>query len=326
MRRPHLPRLLTVTAVMAAVLAAGCSGGGGSSAAPATPAGPVEKPDITVAAVPSFDAAGLYLAQQRGFFAQAGLHVKIVPAISAETVLAQQLSGQLDITFGNYVSYILAMANQNARLHWLAPATDVTPNTQILLTLPNSPITSVTELPGRRVAINAPNNIGTLLVDSVLNNSGVPPSAVRYVAIPFPLMIKALLSHQVDAAWMPEPFVTSAEEAIGAQPLSDADVGLAQNVPLVGYVTTQSWAQKYPRTAAAFVRAVQEAQAIGDANNLAVQEAATPYIGIPLATAAIVPVPQYQQQVDPRAIQRLADLMLQFGILSHHYDTSQFAH
>ena len=44
------------------LLAAGCSGGGSGPAAP----GGLEKTNLNVAAVPSMDSAGLYIAQQRG--------------------------------------------------------------------------------------------------------------------------------------------------------------------------------------------------------------------------------------------------------------------
>ena len=58
-------RLPVVGAIaVAAVLAAACSGGGGSATATG-----VEKPDLTVATVPTLDNAGLYVAQQRGLFA-----------------------------------------------------------------------------------------------------------------------------------------------------------------------------------------------------------------------------------------------------------------
>jgi NitT/TauT family transport system substrate-binding protein len=320
-RRARLP--MTVLA-MGALLAAGCAGGGQAGAG--APPGPVEKPDITVAAVPSFDAAGLYIAQQRGFFAQAGLHVTITPAVSAETVLASQLAGKLDVTFGNYVSYIQAMAERGARLHLLVPATVVSPNTQMIMTLGGSPIQGVTELAGKRVGVNAPDNIGTLLVDSVLNNSAVPVSAVKYVAVPFPLMMKALQRHQIDAAWLPEPFVTAAEESIGAEPLADADVGLAQRVPLVGYVCTRQWQQKYPRTAAAFAWAITRAQEIASQDSAAVQRASVAYTGITPQTAEMVSAPQFQLAPDPTSLQRLADLMLQFGLLRRGFSVGPFLH
>ncbi len=88
---PRLPgriRVLCVAAA-AALLAAGCSGSGGSG----SPGG-LEKTTLKIAAVPAMDSAGLYIAQQRGFFAQEGLHVQIVGATSSADVIKPAVEGQ----------------------------------------------------------------------------------------------------------------------------------------------------------------------------------------------------------------------------------------
>src|SRR5882762_3484952 len=86
---------------MIMILAAGCGSkddSTGSSAA-LTAVGPKpEQPDITVAAIPAVDLAGLYIAQDRGLFARQGLHVTIVPVPSAQSVITGQLAGKIDIS------------------------------------------------------------------------------------------------------------------------------------------------------------------------------------------------------------------------------------
>jgi NitT/TauT family transport system substrate-binding protein len=67
------------------VLAAGCSSG-----ARAAHAVGVEKPDLTVAVVPAVDSAGFFVALHEGLFRDRGLDVRFVPAISSETVIADQ--------------------------------------------------------------------------------------------------------------------------------------------------------------------------------------------------------------------------------------------
>ena len=57
-----------------------------------------EEPDITVAAIPAVDLAGLYIAQDRGLFAQQGLRVTIVPVPSSQSVVTEQLAGKVDIS------------------------------------------------------------------------------------------------------------------------------------------------------------------------------------------------------------------------------------
>ena len=91
---PHVPvirfrRLLAAACAVVGlvVLAAGC---GSSKAGTSTSA--MEKPDLTVAAVPAAGAAGLYIAAQDGYFTAAGLHVKIVPVASGSDALADLIN------------------------------------------------------------------------------------------------------------------------------------------------------------------------------------------------------------------------------------------
>lgn len=311
-----------IAALMAAALAAGCTSSSTSSGK-ATTVADLEKTSITVAAVPADDAAGLYVAQQQGFFAAEGLHVKIVPAISSATVIAKQLSGVYDITNGNYVSYILANAQQHDNLQVLAESSLLQQGSQAIMIPHGSPINSVAELKGKKIAVNVPDNIGTLLVGTALEENGVSLNQVHLVPIPFPDMATALKHHQVDAAWMPEPFVSSVEQAIGAQMLFDVDQGATVNFPIAGYVVTKSWEQRYPRTAAAFVRALDKGQELADANRADAELAMMTFAGVSGKTAAIMAVNTYPVGVDRIRIQRVANAMHEFGLLKQPYDIAQ---
>ena len=66
----------------------------GGTGAPARAVPPM-KTDLTVAAVPAGDSAGLFVALHDGLFKAQGLHVTFVPAISSETVIAAQAAGQV---------------------------------------------------------------------------------------------------------------------------------------------------------------------------------------------------------------------------------------
>ena len=259
------------------LLAAGCSGGGSGSGAP----GGLEKANLNVAAVPAMDSAGLYIAQQRGLFAAEGLRVSILPITSGQTAIANQLAGQLDVSVGNYVSYIRAnnQPKDPADFRVLTPASIMQPGNQQIMVPSTSHITSVSQLAGKRIAVNVTNNIGTLLVKSVLTDNAVDPASVHFVPIPFPAMAKALSSGQVDAAWLPEPFVSQDEESIGAVPLADSNQGSTQNVPISGYMVTQTWLKKYPNTAAAFRTAILKAQAIAATDPGAIQQGMVRYAG-----------------------------------------------
>ena len=78
---------VTVSVIMA--LATGCSTAS-STAPPPAPPDPGQA-DITVAALPAADLAGLYIALDQGLFAHQGLHVTIEPIASSQAVITAQL-------------------------------------------------------------------------------------------------------------------------------------------------------------------------------------------------------------------------------------------
>jgi NitT/TauT family transport system substrate-binding protein len=311
-------RAVTATAVLAmAVLGAGCSSGSSGSQSP-----PVEKNVIVVGAVPAADTAGLYIAQQQGYFAAAGLNVKIVNIISAEDAITAQLAGKYDVTLGNYVSYIQADAEQHADLRIIAEGSVIQPDNQEIVTLPGSRITRLAGLRGKTLAVNVPNNIGTILIGSALAEQGIPLSAVKLVAVPFPQMTTALKDHRVDALWIPEPFLSGAEQQVGAQSIYDLDQGAAQGLPIVGYAVTRAWQQKYPGTAAAFTAALERGQLLADEDRAAAEQAIEKSLGVPPMTAAVMTLPQFPLGVDEVRLQRIADDMHEFGMLKGSFNVS----
>lgn len=303
------------------LLAAGCSGGGGSAA----PTG-LEKTNLTVAAVPAMDSAGLYIAQERGLFAAEGLRVTILPTTSGATAISGQLKGALDVTVGNYVSYIRqnAFHPKEDQFRALAAGSIMQAGNQDIMVPGNSKINTVSKLAGQKIAVNVKENIGTLLVSSVLADNAVQvPTTGDFVAIPFTEMANALASGTVAAAWMPEPYVTEAEQKIGAVPLADSNQGHSENMPISGYMVTASWLKKYPNTAAAFRTAIEKAQTIAATEPAAIEQGMHKFAGTPQRTAAIADVPEFPTQQNAQLLQRLSNLMLNFGMLPQNYDVGQ---
>ncbi|MBV9379931.1 MAG: ABC transporter substrate-binding protein [Streptosporangiaceae bacterium] len=300
------------------MLAAACSGGGGTGGNPA-----VEKPDLTVAVVPAVDSAGFFVALHEGLFRAQGLNVRFVPAISSETVISGQVNGQYDITGGNYVSYIQAQQSRHANLDIFAEGSVLQQGGMGIYTMPGSRIRAIRELRGRTVAVNAPRNILYLLAASVLTGHGMSPRDVRFVTAinGFPAMPAELRAGAFSAAVFAEPFISVAEQADGAVPLADFSQGATTNFPIEGYVVTKQWAQKYPRTLAAFYRALEKGQQIADTNRTAVEaafEALPGPLGLSKYTAAMMSLESYPfspgppGSVDKVRLGRVVHAMQQF--------------
>jgi len=308
-------------AAMIMVLAAGCATAhsGALTSALTTP----EEPDITVAAIPATDLAGLYLAQDDGLFAQQGLHVTIEKITSSQAIIADQLKGQVDISSGSYVAYLAAQA-AGARFRILAEASTLRPGTRALVTTADSPIKTTAALAGAKIGVNGTNSIGTLLISMVLQEHGISPKRVDFVPDQkgFPAMPGQLQDGAWGAAFLAEPYITVAGEDYGDPELADLDQGGTLNFPVDGYVATLAWAEKYPKTAAAFVRAIEEGQALANSEAAVVQAAVGKFDQLPPEVTALIALPGFPTgPVAETQIQRVAVAMLQFGLLSTRYTT-----
>jgi NitT/TauT family transport system substrate-binding protein len=317
-RRARGTGLLVTAATL--LLTAGCASGAGTATPPR-----VEKPDLTVAVVPAVDSAGFFIALYQGLFKAQGLNVKFVPATSSETAIEDQVKGTYDITGGNYVSYIQAQRDGEANLDIFAEGSVMEAGAQTVYTMPDSPVKTLAGLKNKTVGINAPNNILYLLAASVLAEHGISPKSVKFISeYPFPQIPTELKAGALDAAVLPEPFASVAEQVDGAVPLADLNQGATTNFPIQGYVVTKQWAQKYPRTLAAFYQALEQGQQIADTNHAAVEKAMeelpmTPVpLGVSPQTAALMAVDEYPVStgpvgtVDKVRLQRVVNVMQQF--------------
>jgi NitT/TauT family transport system substrate-binding protein len=317
--------LLIASAVAVTMLAAGCSSGGSGGGSPRLN---LDKTDIVVNAFPAIDSAGLYIAQDQGLFAAQGLHVTIVPVPkngpppSTQDLVNGQEKGQFDITAGDYVTYIedqLGVGGaQKADLRIIAESSFLQPNVLTLLVKGGSPITQVSQLKGKTVSVNAPNDIGTLLVDSLLVSHGLKPQQVHYnTNVPFPAVVPTLTAPNspVAASFAPEPFVSGGEAAKGLEELADLDQGATQDFPIQGYAVTAKWAKQNPNTLKAFTIALSQGQQVADTDRAAVENVLAKYLNIDKQAAAFISLPAFPLGVDAVRLQRVVSAMKRFSLL-----------
>jgi NitT/TauT family transport system substrate-binding protein len=304
---------ILATSLVTALLIAACGSSGGS----AQPSGSgLEKTHLTVAALPIVDDAPLFLAIKKGYFKQQGLTV--TPKIITQSTLAlpDLLHGSVDIVGGgNYVSYMEGQASGTFSLKILVAGTECKTGSFGVLALPSSGITSPAKLAGKTIAVNLTNNIQTLTADTALKTAGVNPASVKYVVIPFPDMAAALKAGRVSAISVVEPFLSGAEQALGAKLVLSQCAGSLASFPLSGYFATAAWTQQNPHTAAAFQRAMAKAQAYANANPAAVRAVLPTYTKVTAAAAQGLVLNSFPVTMSAAQLQRVADLMHTGGVL-----------
>jgi NitT/TauT family transport system substrate-binding protein len=307
------------------------------------PTGPLETHTITVEAVPTADEAGLYIAQDLGYFAQEGLTVNIEPTGGGELAIPDLQDGKADLVAGNYVSFIQAQIGGKAidaqlggqvNLRIIANGSQMQQGNQALYVMPNSPITSVASLATAKakakVGVNTLNNIGTLLIGSLLQDNGFQLGDVNLFAPkpvganfnPFGALITDLANGTITAAWLPEPFGTIAQETLGAVKIADFDSASLTNFPIGTYIGTAAWVQNHPNTVAAFLHALQEGQQKADIDRSQVEASLVSHTLVPNGIqeasakqiAALMTLDTYPLSMDVPTMQRVSNAMFEFGL------------
>jgi len=318
-----LHRGLAVTAAVTLIALSGCGQNEPNLAQN------VEKSSIRVGVPDTVDAAPLYLARQEGYFTEVGLNVEIVKisANQAQPLLqAKSPRDRVDVALGDYVP-IFQELEDGAKLRILAEGYSAGPGVLQIMTSQTSGIGSVQELRHKRVAVDPTYALGKLsLAQTLASRSVVTPSdegfdlstglPLTVVAMPFKQMSAALKDGRVDAAWMVEPYVSAAEQTIGARRIADGAAGSLAELPLSGYMVTESWAKRYRGTGAAFVAALQKAQGLATRNPGAVRTILPSYTKTTNVTAALVGVGSFPVSNNAARLQRVVDLMTQYQMLT----------
>jgi NitT/TauT family transport system substrate-binding protein len=305
-------------AALSAITVAGCS----SSTAAVNPT--PEQTSIVVDSVPAADEAGLYVAQYKGYFKQEGLNVIIKPVTGGEAAIPDLQSGTAQLVAGNYVSFILAQINKTfdgkpADFRIVAAGSEMTPGTEALYVRKNSPFQTIADLAAHHatVGLNTTNDVGQVLFGALYQDYGFSFFKDAKQVTPaegFPVLPQMLQSGQVDAAWLPEPFGTTAAQEYGAEELADFDSGATKDFPFTGYIGTAQWVQAHPKTVAAFLTALSKGQQTADTQRAVAERAMATYTGLSARVADSMAFDSYPLDMDIPQLQRVPDEMFQFGL------------
>lgn len=312
---------LTAALLSSALLLAACGGDDDEAAAPVAGSGEGGgATTATVAYLPLVATATAFRADSEGLFDEEGLDVTLEQVPGGAQAIPSLVSGDFDLIYSNYVSLIVA-ASQGLPLQVVA-GNDVGADDHGIFVAAGSDITDVADLAGKRVAVNALNNLGTVLIKNIVDDAGGDADSIQFLELPFPDMGAALDRGDIDAMWQVEPFQARALAA-GATKLVDLFSGPNEGLPVAGWATTREYADGNADAIEAFRTGLAGSTAALNEDPALLQEVVPTYSMVEAAVVAQISPPQFEAEADPEVLQRLADLMLQFGVLTEEYDVTE---
>lgn len=310
-RRPAL--LAALVASLSLGLAA-CSSGETTPEEPGTSAavGAESPRAITIGALSISETAPLWAAVEAGVFAEHGLDVTVQPIQGGAQAMPALLNGDVDFSIGQPFGAMRASL-QGLDVRVISNyAESYTEGDDInsVVTGADSGITRPADLAGKRVSVNSLGAAGDLTIMAAVEADGGDPSTIEFVEVAFPDAQAQLESGNIDAAWVPEPFVSMIVGAGGSR-VVDPYQAVLPGLPTLVVQTTGATVTDDPELVQAVRDAFADAFTWAQENDEALRQSLVDEMSLPEAAAQSLPLPHFTTPIDRDVLQSLADLAVE---------------
>ena len=244
--------------------------------------------------------APLFVAKDKGFFAQHGLDVELKRMTLTSTIPSALVSESLQVG-GTPGTNVLQAVDSGLDLTVIAGDT-VTMHTDrnfAVVRRPGAPINSAADFVGKKVGVPGLGAFLHVAFRKYLTAHGVDFRKVTFVEVQIPQMRDALKGGLVDSVVAPDPFLTRIVQSGTGEVVSYFAESLPDGLPSLSYVAASSWVSAHPQAARSFREAIAQAVTWVAANPVETKQIVGKYLGLPpdvLATVRIATLGATQTQ------------------------------
>ncbi|MGJ9422233.1 ABC transporter substrate-binding protein [Aeromicrobium sp. CF3.5] len=300
--------LIAVAAAAALGLAACGSGGGASENEQGLR-------EVSFSALPILPTGAIVVGQEQGFFEDEGIDLTVEMAQGGAAIIPGVVSGKPQFGTSNPVSLLTARDKGlplKVLTHWSSDLMPPEDGINGIISLKDSGIDEPADLEGKSIAINTLKSIGDLTIRETLREAGGDPDSIDFVELGFPDMPAALEAGNVDAVWVPEPFLTSLQEGPGQL------VGYTSQLSVPGMAmqytfTSEELIASDPELVASMTAALEQTLTYAEENPDEVRAAAQELTGIPPELVEMAGLEAFGTDLREPQLKRLGELMTDEG-------------
>jgi NitT/TauT family transport system substrate-binding protein len=268
------------------------------------------------------DLSPFFLAQEKGFFKDAGLDINVTAMVGGAAIQPALSSGALNIGWSNVVSVYQGHL-EGFDYRFIANGAIAKRGTNDVFGFQvavDSPIKSAKDLSGKTVAVNTLSNIMQAACAHWIDNNGGDSSKVKWVEVPFPQMEPAVVQKNIDAFGAVEPFVTVPSKVnnktrVLGYPLG----GIAPRLLIASYFCSDAWIQKNGDAVKAFITALGRGI---DAHNANLEEAKATIAkntGLKPEFLQLMALPAFEKRIQESDLQPLMDVAFRYKLIGKKF-------
>lgn len=307
---------LIAAAAAAALGLAACGSGGGATE------NEQGLREVSFSALPILPTGALELGKQQGFFEDEGIDLTVEMAQGGAAIIPGVMSGKPQFGTSNPVS-LLTARDKGLPLkvisHWSSDLTEPDDGINGVISLKDSGIDDPADLEGKSVAINTLKSIGDLTIREAVREAGGDPDSIKFVELGFPDMPAALEAGNVDAVWVPEPFLSGLQSGPG-QLVGYTSQLTIPGLPMQYVFTSEQLMSSDPELVEAMTRALEKTLEYADDNPEEAKAAGAELTGIPAEQLASAGLEAFGTDLRIDQLNRVGDLMLEEGWISKPAD------
>ena len=278
-----------------------------------------------LAVVPSLPT---YVAMEKGFFAEQGLEVELIPFQSGTDIVDALVAGRIDaecmgsIT-GNW--FAAQGAPDKFKIFLVYGADSNVDNTFVVVVKKDSPLKDLKGLKGKKVG-TFPGASSVGLAKAIVRKK-TDPDKVIFTEVPPPNMIQALAAGQIDAFFTPEPFgMIAVYQGIGRYLIKSPCTLLGLKKGIVGgaFSFSAKFLQERPEVAKKVKAAIEKGADFIKTNEQEARGYLSKYTPLPPPVAARIPFEKWIKikDLDKKAPQLYFDVLYKEGAYQKKVDTT----
>ena len=270
--------------------------------------------------------ANVWAATRNGIFKKHGLDVTLVEVPLSTQAVSVLQSRSVDIMLqipGTMMvakerGFDIALVGQNETAGTKAPVSNA------ILVPTNSPIKTIADLKGKRVATASPRGQSFAAMKDLFEKNGISAKDVQLMEVPFSSQADLLKSGNVDAVVALDPYTTQIIQGGFGRPLSWYMIETVPDQPVGSWWTTRPWALEHKDLIKAFQAAVKETHDLFNADVEGSKKLVAEYSGLKLDLVKQMPPISWKSTIDTKVWQDFLDMMTRQGELTKSHKASEY--